>query len=696
MDQMVPVQRFELAIAGMDCASCVSRVERSLARVAGVERVSVNLATETAHLEARAGTSLADLVAAVARAGYSASLRGPDTALRDGWAFWELVAGAGLCAPLLAGMVWAVPGWVELALAAVVQVWLGARFYVGAAAALRAGAGNMDLLVALGTSAAFGLSVVDFARGAGPLYFESGALVIVLVRLGKFLEARAKRQAAKAITGLRGLRPEAAHVPGRGDVALARLAVGDVIEIRPGERVPVDGVITAGLGSLDESHITGEGLAQPRGVGAGLLAGSLNLDAVLRVRVTSQAGESFLDRMARLIDSAQGSKPQMQVLADRVAAWFVPVVVLISAVTLGGWLLAGAPVGRAVIDAVSTLVIACPCALGLATPAAILAGTGAAARRGILIRNADVIEAATKVSLVVFDKTGTLTLGKPALARVQCLGDVPRDAVMEIAGALAASDTHKLSTALGVTHPLRAEMVKSLPGLGVTGRVAGHDYVLGSAALMARHGFVVPEAEGAATWSYLAAPDGGLLAGFAFADQIRPEAAAALARLRASGKKLMMLSGDREAAAQAAGRTLGIDNVVGGASPEAKIAAIRAAQAQGDIVAMVGDGVNDAAALAAADVGIAIGAAADVAIEAADISLLRADLQLVPDALALSRKTWNVLREGLFWAVIYNVIGIPAAAFGLLSPAVAGAAMAASSVCVLANALRLGRGKHKK
>ncbi|MDE8344959.1 MAG: cation-translocating P-type ATPase [Acidocella sp.] len=681
---------YNLAIEGMSCASCVTRVEKTLAAVTGVEGVSVNLATGIAHVRAEPGTGLDDLIAAVTRAGYGATpgtFTNEKQSQRD---LWELLAGLLLCAPLLAGMLWAMPGWVGLVLAAPVQFWLGARFYRGAVHALRAGSASMDVLVALGTSAAFGLSVVNLARGSGPLYFESAAVVITLVRLGKYLESRAKREAAKAITRLGALRPDVAHLAAGGDLPLAALRVGDVIEIRPGERVPVDGEIIDGAGSLDESPITGESLPVSRKVGDHLLAGTLSLNAVLHMRVVSGAGMSFLDRMARLIDAAQGSKPKMQRLADRIAAWFVLVVVVIAAVTLLGWLAAGASVAHAVINAVSVLVIACPCALGLATPAAILAGTGAGARRGILIRNADAIEAAAKVDYVVFDKTGTLTLGTPQLREVVTLGRMDRDEVLRIAAALAAADTHPLSAALRRPGVGPAGSVRALAGLGVEGIVAGSLYRLGAAKLVGGIGTDFPGGD-AATWSYLACAEGDVLAAFAFIDTIRPEASAEIARLRAMGLQVMMLSGDHEGAARAVADEIGVTNVIAGANPEAKLDVIKKLRAQGHVVAMVGDGINDAACLAAADVGMAMGEAADVTIEAADISLLRPDLRLVGEALALSLKTWSVLRGGLFWALIYNLIGIPAAAFGWLSPAIAGGAMAASSVCVLGNALRLGR-----
>ncbi len=684
MDQAVAVTDFELAIGGMSCASCAARVEKSLYRVPGVQRVSVNLASETAHVEA-VGTDLAALISGVGRAGYTASERGarPRESRRE---LVELAAAVVLSVPLLIGMVLRLPGWLELVLATPVQFWLGARFYVAGFKALRAGTGNMDLLVALGTSAAYFLSVVDFAQGSGPLYFESSAVVITLVRLGKYLEGRAKREAVKSVAGLAKLRPALAH-GAAGDVALARVAVGDVLEVRAGELVPVDGIVVSGAGYVDESHLTGESLPVLRAVGDKILAGALNRDAVLRLRVVSAPGESFLDRMGRLIDAAQGSKPEIQRLADRVSAVFVPVVVFIAVVTFVGWMLAGAPAAAAMINAVSVLVIACPCALGLATPAAILAGTGAAASRGILIRNAGVLEQAVRLDLVVFDKTGTLTEGSPMLTGVEVLGDLPRDEILAVAAALAAGDNHPLSAALRLDGARNATNLRSLPGRGVEGSVDGVRYILGSAALIADAGGIAPAEE--ASRSYLGYADGTLLAGFAFADRVRADAKVAVARLRRMGCAVMLLSGDGALAANAVGRELGIGEVVAGATPERKREVIQAKREAGLVVAMVGDGINDAAAMAEADIGIAIGNAADVAIETADISLLRPVLGLVPDALALCRRSEAVLKQGLFWAMVYNLIGIPLAASGILSPMVAALAMAASSVSVLANALRL-------
>jgi Cu+-exporting ATPase len=684
MDQIL--NKTDLAITGMTCASCVSRVEKSIGKLPGVAAVTVNLATETAHVEG--GPGLPALIAAVEKAGYGATRRGTAPVLADKTELWLLLTSFILTAPLWVDMVWHLPPWVGFALATPVQFWLGARFYVGGYKALRAGTGNMDVLVALGTSAAYALSVGDFFTH-GPLYFESSATVITLIRLGKYFEGQAKREAVRAVLGLSRLRPTMALLEDGSRRAVETLQPGEEIKVRPGERVPVDGTILAGLSSLDESFMTGESFPVPRGPGQGVLAGALNLDGALTVRVTAAAGETLLDRMARLIEAAQSSKPAVQKLADRVASVFVPVVLAIAFITFAGWLAAHAALHVAVINAVSVLVIACPCALGLATPAAILAGTGAGAKHGILIRDADALQAAAKVSLVVFDKTGTLTEGKPRLAGLQVLGDLPEAEVRAVAAGLAAQDTHPLSAALRQAAAPAVKNFKALPGRGVEGTVENIRYLMGSAALVGAMPDTNLPAE--ATLSYLARADGPVLAAFAFTDTLRPDAAKAVAALQKKGVRTMLLSGDRKAAVEAAGRALGIDEVVGEATPDEKLAAIHAAQAKGDVVAMVGDGVNDAASLAAANAGIAMGSGADVAIESAGISLMRTDVMLVVDALDLARRTWGILREGLFWAMIYNVVGIPLAAFGVLSPTIAGAAMAASSVCVLGNALRLRR-----
>jgi Cu+-exporting ATPase len=681
MDQLATTSDVRLSITGMSCASCVARVEKQLRAVPGVASVSVNLASESALLRG-VGMLPSALVAAVERAGYGASQTrtAPQGAGRAVW----LEIGVGLfCSAVLAsGMFWNLPGLVALALALLVQVWLGRGFYVTSFTALRHGAATMDVLVALGTSVAFILSCVDLAT-QGPLYFESSAIVVTLVRLGRVIEARARRQAGSAVAALSALRPAMAQRASGGEVRAEALLPGDEIIVAAGARVPADGVIIAGEAQLDESLLTGESAQVRRGVGDAVLAGAMDLDGSLTIRVTAAGGEDFLGRMATLIETAQGVKPPVQILVDKIAAVFVPLVLVLAVATFGAWLLAGAAGSKALIDAVAVLVIACPCALGLATPSAILAGTKAGARLGILVRDAAALAAASKVDLVVFDKTGTLTAGRPVLV------NAPDEAAARIAAALAAQDTHPLSLALRRSDAPTATQVRSLTGQGLAGQVEGCPYVLGSAGFMQAQGIAVPAPEGTATLSYLATPHGQLLATFAFEDAIRPGAVEAVAALRARSCHVMMLSGDRAPAVAAVATRLGIEDFVAGAAPAEKLARLTAARSDGHVVAMVGDGINDAAALSAADVGIAVGTGADVALAAADILLLRDDPRLVPAALGLAKRIDAGIRQGLGWAFFYNLVGIPAAALGYLSPAVAGAAMAASSVCVLGNALRI-------
>jgi Cu+-exporting ATPase len=681
MNQITNPDRLRLSITGMSCASCVARVEKQLRAVPGVASVAVNLASESAYLTG-SGLRTPALIAAVARAGYGASATRPAAAPSARAAWVEISVGLVCSLVLLSGMFWKLPGSVALVLAAIVQLWLGRGFYISAWGALRHGAATMDVLVALGTSVAFGLSCVDLATG-GPLYFESSALVVTLVRLGRVIEARARRAAGQAVASLAALRPAMARRVGGGELPADRLVIGDEILVAAGERLPADGIITAGSARLDESPLTGESAPAARGVGDAVLAGAMNLDGALTLRVTAAGADDFLGRMAGLVEAAQSESPPIQRLVDRIAAIFVPAVLVLAVATFIGWHLAGAPIGTALIDAVSVLVIACPCALGLATPSAIMAGTRAGARLGILVRDAAALAAAARVDLVIFDKTGTLTIGHPVL-----VSQPPADAA-RIAAALAAGDRHPLSRALARADAPVADHVKTITGQGLSGQVRGQDYLLGSAAFMAANGVATPDTPGTATMSYLAQKNGPVLGSFAFEDEVRPGAAEAVARLQARGCTVMMLSGDREAAAHAVAARLGITDIVAGAGPADKLARLRAARAAGRVVAMVGDGINDAAALEAADLGIAVGTGADVALAAADILLLRDDPRLVPAALALARRIDAGIRQGLGWAFVYNLVGIPAAALGFLSPAVAGGAMAASSVCVLANALRI-------
>jgi Cu+-exporting ATPase len=704
-----PTQTIDLAITGMTCASCVSRVEKVLARVPGVETAAVNLATERARVVAN-HPDLPALIKAVEKAGYGAAAIKPEappasTKPQDRTDLIHLVAAAVLSAPLLLGMAipaLMLPAAAQFALGSVIQFWLGARFYKAGWAAARAFSGNMDLLVALGTTAAWGLSTwIWLATGhAHGLYFESAALLITFVLFGKWLEAKAKRSTVTAITALMKLRPATARLltgTTETETPIAAIRHSDLIVCRPGERIPVDGRITQGSGAIDASMLTGEPLPVDHTVGDSVAAGSINTDGHLVIETTAIGAETMLARIVRLVEDAQASKAPIQRLADKASAVFVPVVIAIAATTLAAWLLAGATPSAAILNAVSVLVIACPCALGLATPTAIMVGTGMAARRGILIRDAEALERARAVQTVAFDKTGTLTLGQPSLVRI-----VPDDRLSDAAALLAASE-HPLAEAVRTSaagKPVpRADNFRAMPGLGVSGTIAGRSLILGNARLMADNGIALDSPDAAAmtqeghTVSYLAetAPEPGLVAVLGFSDTIKPGARAAIEQLHRMGIKTVMLTGDAEAAARAVAEKLGIDSVHAGIRPQGKAQAIAGLRVNHTVVAMVGDGINDAPALAAADIGIAMAGGTDVAMQTAGITLMRGDLSLVADAIEVSRRTVRKIRQGLFWAFAYNALGIPLAALGYLSPMVAGAAMALSSVSVVCNALLLRR-----
>jgi len=728
-----PAGELQLAVAGMTCASCVNRVERALRKVPGVEDAQVNLALETATVRLLPGVDAAALVAAIGKAGYEArQLAVEDDAppAPPPWSAtgWPVLVAALLTLPLIAPMVamlWGghlmlSGGW-QLALATPVQFWLGARFYRAGWAALKDRSGNMDLLVALGTSAAYGLSVYELLRqgpASGALYFESAAAVITLVLLGKWLEGRAKRQTLSAIAALKQLRPEHARVrrgpadaPREIDLPLAQLRLGDLMVVRPGERIPADGRIREGAGHVDESLISGESLPVEKAEGDRVVGGAVNGEGLLLVEVTALGAESTLSRIVRLVESAQAHKAPIQRLVDQVSAVFVPAVLVIAAITLVGWGLASGDWERALIHAVAVLVIACPCALGLATPAAIMVGTGVAARRGLLIKDVEALEQARRVDLVVFDKTGTLTEGKPRLTAFVAAPGQDEAEALALAAALQQGSEHPLARAVRDAASGRAlatvpaTAVRAVAGRGIEGRVQDRALKLGSGRWMAALGVDLSplaaqaDAEMARghTLSWLAAvePEGApvLLAMLAFGDRAKPTSAAAIAELKALGLRTLMLSGDNAAAAKAAADALGLDELRAELLPEDKARIVAGLRDGGARVAMVGDGINDAPALAAADVGLAMGGGTDVAMEAAGITLMRGDPRLVADAIALSRATVAKIRQNLFWAFIYNLLGVPLAALGLLSPVIAGAAMALSSVSVLGNALLLKRWK---
>jgi len=714
----------QLDVTGMSCASCVARVEKALLKVPGVASASVNLATERASVQALPSVPVAALAAAVEKAGYGASVV-PETPAplpaASAWpSWWPVAVGALLTLPLvtpmlleLFGLHWMLGGAWQLALATPVQFGLGARFYRAGWKALRAGAGNMDLLVALGTSAAYGLSVYELARhgghGMAHLYFESSAAVITLVLLGKWLEARAKRQTADAIRALNALRPSTARVRRGGQelsLPVAQVLVGDLVVVKPGERVPVDGKVTEGHSHLDESLLTGESLPVAKGVGEHVTGGAINGEGLLLVLTQAVGAETTLARIIRMVESAQAAKAPIQRIVDQVSAVFVPVVLGIALLTLLGWAGATGDWERALINAVAVLVIACPCALGLATPTAIMAGTGVAARQGILIKDAEALEVAHGVTTVVFDKTGTLTAGKPTLVAAVPVPGGSRDELLRLAAALQQTSDHPLARAVLNAAPKSlpaAQAARALPGRGLEATLEGQLLALGSSRLLQERGLVPGALSDEAaqltkdgrtlSWLMAREPAGGsrLLGLLAFGDTLKPEARQAVQRLHALGLKTLLLTGDNAGSAQAVAQALGIREVRADVLPGDKAAVIEALRAAGERVAMVGDGINDAPALAAADVGMAMGTGTDVAMEAAGITLMRGDTRLVADAIDVSRRTYAKIRQGLFWAFAYNVLGVPLAAAGLLSPVIAGAAMAFSSVSVVSNALLLRR-----
>ena len=746
----------DIGIGGMTCASCVTRVERAIAKLPGVQQVSVNLATESARVVWNDAdpTHEARLRRAVRDAGYEPLAPEHLEQVSDSpWAGFAPVAiGALLSAPLVLPMLgdvlgqhWMLSAWWQFLLATPVQFVLGARFYKAGWHALRAGTGNMDLLVAIGTTAGWALSMwLCLTAPAGAmvhLYFEGSAVVITLVLLGKWLEARAKRQTTDAIRALHALRPERARViglDGEVEIPIDELLVGDRVVVLPGERFAADGVVLEGQTQVDESMLTGEPLPVAKAIDAKVTGGSINGEGRVVVRVSATGTTTVLANIIRLVEDAQAAKAPIQRLVDQVSAVFVPVVLVLALATLLAWWFTGHSLEVSLIHCVAVLVIACPCALGLATPAAIMAGTGVAAKYGILIKDAQALEVAHKVDTVAFDKTGTLTVGQPrllALLAVQDLDAVDAldacaqmtphaQALLALAAALQSGSEHPLAHAVvqaAKAHALShatPEDVKAVAGFGSEGVVQGRTLLLGSLRWMSA--LAVPagvwQAHAAAfqtqgaTVSVLAerTPQGVIpLAVLAFGDEPKPGVQEALAKLRARGLRLVMISGDNVGAAQAMAARLGLhaDEVHAEVMPGDKAALVKSLQhnpnGAAHVVAFVGDGINDAPALAAADVGLAManlnadgqGGGTDVAMQAAGITLMRGDVALVAGALDISARTVVKIRQNLFWAFVYNAAGIPLAAMGYLSPVVAGAAMALSSVSVMTNALLLKRWK---
>ena len=730
---MNPPNTTQLGIEGMTCAACVTRVERALKKVPGVEEALVNLATETAQV--RWGDVAPDEVKlrrAVRAAGYSPRENADLPVAGSAWAgFGPVAVGLLLCAPLMLPMLgdlfgrhWMLPALWQFVLATPVQFVLGARFYRGAWHSVRSGTAGMDVLVALGTTAGWALSTWlwwQAAPGTHPhLYFEGSAVVVTLVLLGKWLEARAKVQTSAAIRALQALRPERAHLlnpVGEEDVPVTELMTHDRLVVRPGERFPADGVVREGSTQVDESMLTGESLPVAKTVDARVTGGSINGEGRVIIEVTAVGAESVLARIIRLVEEAQAAKAPLQRLVDQVSAVFVPVVLSISVITALGWWWSGAPGQEVLIHAVAVMVIACPCALGLATPVAIMAGTGVAARQGILIRDVQALEMAHRVDTVAFDKTGTLTVGQPQLVEYLPLtNEQNAQACLLLAASVLSGSEHPLARA--VVNKARAEgldclsatEVSAVAGRGTQGKVGEHQLVVGSLSWMQS---LAGEPNESAPWlaqaqqrmqegytvSVLAEQQSTeliLLALLAFSDEPKPEAAMALSALRERGLRLLMISGDNPGAAQAMAKRLGLraEEVMAPVLPGEKAQQVARLRESGHVVAFVGDGINDAPALAAADVGLAmanLGGGTDVAMNTAGVTLMRGDVRLVADAFDLSDRTVRKIRQNLFWAFVYNAAGIPLAALGYLSPVVAGAAMALSSVSVMANALLLRR-----
>lgn len=738
----------------MTCAACAARIEKRLAKQPGVLEASVNFASKSAQVRFDAGvTALDRLAEAVNAIGFKASLPVPAVAVEgtaagdDGPAalsdgsrvlLWRVIAGGILALPLVVlamshgaieafNQPWNV--WTQLALATAILIICGGGFFVSAVKQLRHGGANMDTLVALGSGAAMLYSVCVtlwpawfVAHGAGshahgpPVYFEAAAVIVVLVLLGKYLEARATRKTTAAVGLLMQLQPRVARVERNGaerEVPVTDVRVHDTLLVRPGEKIAADGVVIAGASALDESMLTGESRPCDKREGDEVFAGTLNGTGALRVRVVRVGESTTLRQIVRMVQEASGSKAPVARLADRVSGVFVPVVLVIAALTFAGWWLLGPAETRlsmGLTSAVSVLIIACPCALGLATPTAIMVAIGRGARLGALVRSGAALEKAHAVTAVILDKTGTITSGRPAVARIDVAPDWTQMDALALAASVERQSEHPLALAvvreadrLGA-HRLEVTDFQAVPGLGVRARVGQRRVLIGKAAWLTDEGVCMTlrdaaeQAQRSAHSVLHVAVDDREIAVIALADSIRPTSAAAITRLKNQGVRVVMLTGDNETTARAVATSAGVDDVIAGVLPAGKVEAVRAMQASGQRVAMVGDGINDAPALAAADVGMAMGTGTDVAMATADVTLMRPDLHVVADTLALSRATFRIIRQNLFWAFGYNVVCIPLAAGvfwpltqWLLSPMVASAAMALSSVSVVLNSLRLAR-----
>ncbi len=722
----------DLKVSGMTCAACSARIEKKLASLEGVNLVNVNLSTERASIGYEPGRiKIGEIINVIEALGYSAEKtedisRDQEKELKEKEIRdlrISLYASAVLSFPLVAAMIMGIfkidipflaflhNQYFQLIVATPVQFIIGARFYKQAFYAVRSGSANMDVLIAMGTSAAYFFSLYNiFFESVAPgimkdLYFEAAAIIITLILLGKYLEAVAKGKTSEAIKKLAELQAKTARVIRQGselDIPIEEVELGDIVVVRPGEKVPVDGKIIEGNSSLDESMLTGESLPTDKKAGDLVYGATINKFGVFKFEATRVGKDTALAQIIKMVEDAQGSKAPIQKIADQVAGVFVPVVLVIAVITFLVWYLGGVGVNKALISAVAVLVIACPCALGLATPTAIMVGTGKGAENGILIKGGEHLEKTYKINAIVLDKTGTITKGQPEVTDVITLGQLDARSILRLAAQAEKSSEHPLGVAIYEKGKLEygslinPESFEAIPGMGVKAVIEAQEIYVGTRKLMLERGIATEQVETAITsledqgkTAMLMAVNGKLESILAVADTLKDSSQEAIAELLDMGIEVYMITGDNQRTANAIAKQVGINNVLAEVLPENKAQEVEKLKATGKTVAMVGDGINDAPALATADIGMAMGTGTDVAMEAADITLMRGDLRTIPAAIRLSRQTIRKIKQNLFWAFIYNIIGIPFAALGMLNPIIAGAAMAFSSVSVVTNSLSL-------